>query len=92
MNFGKQQSGFDLNVDLSALEVIKCPSCNGKFFKQVSVLRRLPKLMSGSPTDIPVSIPVWRCTSCGTVLTEFVPRAAGPGGLLGDDEETNESV
>lgn len=78
----------DVNVDISQLEIIECPSCTGKLFTQVHLLKRVPKIMVGAPQDIPVSIPLWRCTNCGTVLLDFVPKIAGiTDNLLEDGDE-----
>lgn len=77
MNLSGNPQDFDLNVDLSKLDAIECSSCGGKLFKQAFMLKKLPKIMTGAPTDIPVSIPIWKCINCNNVLTEFVSRAAG---------------
>lgn len=82
---GGNQPG--VNIDPSMMQTIKCASCNGKLFKQAHLLKRIPKLMVGAPSDVPVAFPVWRCVSCNTVLIEFIPD-----GILDESEDQNEGV
>lgn len=50
-----------------------CPNCDGSFFKQTFMFRRVSKILVGSPQDQLVPIPVFRCDDCGTPIGDMVP-------------------
>ena len=80
MNLGNQGGGrppLDINVNLKTAETVKCASCGGMIFDKYHVLKRVPKIMIGAPTDIPVPVPIWVCGSCGDVAKDFIPPAVG---------------
>ena len=74
---GGGQPNMNVNVDLSMATTIACDGCGGKVFRQAVVLKRIPKLQVGTPTDVPVGVPIFRCDDCGEVLKEFIPKSAG---------------
>ena len=51
-----------------------CPNCDGSFFKQTFMFRRVSKILVGSPQDQLVPIPVFRCDDCGTPIGDMVPN------------------
>lgn len=71
-----------INVGLSQTKQIDCPSCEGIFFRESILLRRLPGALQGKKKDDLIPIGVFRCEECGEVLKEFLP----PGLTLGTDE------
>lgn len=51
-----------------------CPNCDGSFFKQTFMFRRVSKILVGAPQDQLVPIPVFRCDDCGTPIGDMVPE------------------
>ena len=63
-----------INFDISQTQAVVCEECNHVHFQQVLVIRKASGLLTGTgkPTYIP--IPVFACTSCGHVNSEFLPK------------------
>ena len=59
-------------IDLRKQSTILCEECGSKFFKEVSMLKKVPKLLTGSPEDTIVPFPTYMCNSCGFVNEEFL--------------------
>jgi DNA-directed RNA polymerase subunit RPC12/RpoP len=38
-------------INLKEQETIKCEKCESRFFKEVTMLKKVPKLLTGSPED-----------------------------------------
>lgn len=51
---------------------IECSSCGCIFFKQVVTLRRVSRVVIGTPTDQVLPIPVFRCDDCGLPLNDLL--------------------
>jgi hypothetical protein len=60
-------------INLKECPTIKCESCDGIYFREVIYLKRVPKLMTGSPEDTTVPFPIYKCESCGHVNKGFNP-------------------
>ena len=67
----------NLNVNLRDAKTVECGNCNSRLFEQHYVLKRIPKVMIGAPTDVPVPVPIWCCSSCNAVLADFIPTGVG---------------
>lgn len=52
---------------------IQC-ECDSIFFVESFLLRKVSKLIAGSPEDIVQPVPVYRCQDCGAVVKDLVPR------------------
>jgi len=50
-----------------------CGNCDGQFFRQTFMFRRISKILVGAPQDQLVPIPVFRCDDCGTPIGDMVP-------------------
>jgi len=59
-----------------------CPQCDGNFFRQTFMFRRVSKILVGAPQDQLIPIPVFRCDDCGTPIGDMVPD---------DNNETEET-
>ena len=59
-------------IDLRKQPTSLCEECGSKFFKEVSMLKKVPKLLTGSPEDTIVPFPTYMCNSCGFVNEEFL--------------------
>lgn len=58
-------------IDLRQQTTIKCEKCESRFFKEVTMLKKVPKLLTGSPEDTIVPFPTYMCNECGHVNEEF---------------------
>ena len=59
-------------INLREQPTILCEECGSKFFKEVSLLKKVPQLLTGSPEDTIVPFPTYMCNSCGFVNEEFL--------------------
>lgn len=50
-----------------------CANCDGNFFKQTFMFRRVSKILVGATQDQLVPIPVFRCDDCGSPIGDMVP-------------------
>lgn len=58
-------------IDLKQQETIKCEKCESKYFKEVTMLKKVPKLLTGSQEDTLVPFPTYMCNECGFVNKDF---------------------
>ena len=58
-------------INLKEQETIKCTECGSKFFKEVVMIKKVPKLLTGSHEDTIVPFPTYMCNSCGFVNEDF---------------------
>jgi uncharacterized Zn finger protein len=58
-------------IDLRQQPTIKCEKCDSKFFKEVVMLKKVSKILTGSGEDTLVPFPTYMCNDCGHVNTEF---------------------
>lgn len=58
-------------IDLRTQETVKCEKCESKFFKEVTMLKKVPKLLTGSQEDTIVPFPTYVCNDCGHVNKDF---------------------
>jgi len=58
-------------IDLREQPTIICENCQGEYFKEVVVLKKVSRLLTGSSDDTIVPFPTYMCNSCGHVNEEF---------------------
>jgi len=58
-------------INLREQETIQCVECKSKYFKEVVLLKKVPKLLTGSHEDTIVPFPTYMCNNCGFVNEEF---------------------
>jgi uncharacterized Zn finger protein len=59
-------------IDLKQQPTITCDDCGSKYFKEVVLLKKVPKLLTGSSEDTIVPFPTYMCNSCGFVNEDFI--------------------
>ena len=64
----------NVNVDITIQPTLKCSSCNCIFFEPVFIMKKISKIVTGTPNDQLVPIQVLRCSDCGEVLLDSVPN------------------
>jgi hypothetical protein len=60
-------------IDLREMPSTKCDSCEGEFFREVLILKKVSKILTGSSEDTLVPFPVYQCVNCSHVNEEFNP-------------------
>ena len=58
-------------IDLKQQPTITCEDCGSKYFKEVVLLKKVPKLLTGSSEDTIVPFPTYMCNECGHVNVDF---------------------
>jgi DNA-directed RNA polymerase subunit RPC12/RpoP len=59
-------------IDLRQQETITCSDCGSKYFKEVVLLKKVPKLLTGSHEDTIVPFPTYMCNMCNHINEDFV--------------------
>ena len=60
-----------IKVDLNATENIPCEGCEGVYYKQVFIIKRLSALVSPSGEERLIPIQTFQCSTCGHVNEKF---------------------
>ena len=58
-------------INLKEQKKIKCEKCESKYFKEVIMLKKVPKLLTGSHEDTIVPFPTYMCNECSHVNQDF---------------------
>jgi hypothetical protein len=69
------------NIDLKKQPTVTCEKCDSMYFKEVTLLKRVSKLLLGTPNDTMVPFPTYMCNDCGHVNDDFR--------LFDEDNKTN---
>jgi hypothetical protein len=59
-------------IDLKQQPTVTCDDCGSKYFKEVVLLKKVPKLLTGSQEDTIVPFPTYMCNACGFVNEDFI--------------------
>jgi hypothetical protein len=60
-----------MKVDLREQPSVKCEKCESLFFEEVTMIKKVSKLLTGSAEDTIVPFPTYRCADCHYVNEEF---------------------
>ena len=58
-------------VNLKEQPTVECEKCNSKYFKEVTMIKKVSKILTGSSEDTLVPFPTYMCNNCGNVNTDF---------------------
>lgn len=58
-------------IDLREQPTIECEDCKNIYFKEVTILKKVSKFMTGSGEDTIVPFPTYMCDKCGHVNEEL---------------------
>ena len=58
-------------IDLRQQPTVICEECGGHYFKEVVILKKVSKLITGSSEDTLVPFPTYMCNECGHVNEDF---------------------
>jgi len=71
---GTQKQVPQMQIDLNDLTDFVCAECESKYFRSVTLFKRLSPLVSPSGKEQLVPIPSFRCDECGHVNEQFTPK------------------
>jgi len=63
-----------LNISLDKTTAASCDECGNEVFKEVVILRKASKFLTGTAQDALIPIPVFSCAKCGHINAEFLPK------------------
>ena len=63
-----------VQVDLSSSTPLTCPNCGDDTFLPAIKMRKISKLLTGTPQDMILPIDVFLCANCGELNTELLPE------------------
>jgi hypothetical protein len=69
-----QQQAPKLNISLDKTSAIVCEECGNTVFQEGIMLRKASKFLTGTSQDALIPIPVFVCSKCGHVNSEFLPE------------------
>ena len=58
-------------IDLKKQLTLVCEKCDSIYFKEVTMIKKVNKLLTGSNEDTIVPLPTYRCDDCGHVNEDF---------------------
>lgn len=64
----------NVNIGLDQTTSIVCEECGGIFFTEAVHIRKVSGILTGSSKPSYIPIPVFRCSDCGHVNSEFLPK------------------
>ncbi len=63
--------GKQIQVNVMDSPNIKCEKCENIFFEKVTIIKKISKLLTGSPDDQLVPMETYVCRECGHMNEEF---------------------
>lgn len=64
-----------INISLDQTTSITCEECNNPYFVQQLRIQKVPGLLTGQSQPSYMPIPVFACSKCGHVNSEFETQA-----------------
>ena len=58
-------------INLRDQPTVKCEKCECIYFKEVTILKKVSKILTGNPEDTIVPFPTYACTDCGNINEDF---------------------
>ena len=68
------QKELNMNVALKDTTAIACEECGHSVFQEGVLLRKISRFVTGTSQDALMPIPVFSCSKCGHVNSEFMPK------------------
>jgi predicted nucleic acid-binding Zn ribbon protein len=68
-NLGKQKP--QIQVNLMDSPELRCEACDCPYFRKVTVIKKISKLLTGSPEDQLVPMETYCCDKCGHINEDF---------------------
>ena len=58
-------------INLRDQPTIECEKCKSVYFKEVTILKKVSKILTGNPEDTIVPFPTYACSECGHINEDF---------------------
>jgi len=58
-------------INLKYQPTVECEKCHSKYFKEVVMLKKVSKILTGGHEDSMVPFPTYMCNECGHVNIDF---------------------
>lgn len=65
------ENNIEAKIDLKEQPSVVCEKCESMFFEEVTMIKKVSRLLTGSSQDTIVPFPTYRCADCGHVNEEF---------------------
>lgn len=66
-----QNGGQQIKINVVDQPNVKCEECDNIYFNKVTVIKKISKLLMGTPEDQLVPMETYICSECGHVNEEF---------------------
>lgn len=73
-----------IELHISKSSAVKC-ECGNEVYAQTVLIRKYPKLLTGSMEDEIQLVPVFSCTACGRLNPDTMPLGLRPEGAVKED-------
>ncbi len=60
-----------MKIDLREQHTVKCAKCESLWFEEVTMIKKVSKLLTGGTEDTIVPFPTYRCADCKHMNEEF---------------------
>lgn len=67
------QEQINMNITLDKTTPVLCDKCGNQTFKEVVILRKASRFITGTSQDALIPIPIFACAVCNSVNDEFFP-------------------
>ncbi len=61
-------------VGIKETSEVTCDKCKGNTFSEVSLIRKVSAIMTGTGKPNYIPIPTYQCSKCGNLNDEFIPE------------------
>lgn len=61
-------------ISLDQTVGVICPACNNNTFREIYLLRKISRFVTGQPLDSLIPIPLMACASCGVINDDGQPE------------------
>jgi len=58
-------------IDLKEIPNIKCEKCENENFKEITILKKVSRILTGTSNDNIIPFPTYSCAKCGHINEEF---------------------
>jgi len=58
-------------INLKEQPTLSCENCKNIYFKEVVLIKKVSKILTGSPDDTLVPFPTYMCQNCGHVNSDL---------------------
>ena len=66
-----QGGGQQIKINVADQPNVKCEECENLYFNKVTVIKKISKILVGTPDDQLVPMETYICAECGHVNEEF---------------------